>query len=74
MIPNKKIYNHSFLYGLGDLSIETFRVYNVQTPIEDAYVIRDFIPRRGLGSRKSERVVNYNSYWKYGKIKNNEAE
>ena len=68
MTPNKKIRNHSFLHGLGDLKIigrksQTFLeagyVYVPYIPMIDP---SEFRPRRGMMSRYAERVVNNSFY------------
>ena len=74
MTPNKKIYNHSFLHGLGDLKLvapdgsigwksQTFweagYVYAPYVPMIDP---SEFRPRRGMMSRYAERVVNNSFY------------
>ncbi len=76
MTPNKKIYNHSFLHGLGDLKLvspDGIIVRKSQTFLEAGYVFIDsssslmtelteFRPRRGMISRYAKRVVNNSFY------------
>lgn len=72
MTPNKKIYNHSFLHGLGGLKIDNFVIYKsppnlTVEPICVTYVPRikeptEFRPRRSIKSRYSQKVVNNNYY------------
>lgn len=74
MTPNKKIYNHSFLHGLGDLKLvapDGIIGRKSQTFLEAGYVfapyipmteLTEFRPRRGMMSRYAERVVNNSFY------------
>ena len=77
MTPNKKIYNHSFLHGLGDLKIigrksqnflETGYIFAPYIPMTE---LTEFRPRRGMMSRYAKRVVN-NSF--YGIVEHDGAE
>lgn len=77
MTPNKKIYNHSFLHGLGDLKIIGRKS---QTFLENGYIFvpcipitepTEFRPRRSMMSRYAIKVLN-NSF--YGIVEHDGAE
>ena len=76
MTPNKKIYNHSFLHGLGELKffgdkgnsyMEAGYIFAPYIPMAEP---SEFRPRRSMMSRYAERVVN-NSF--YGVIEHDGA-
>lgn len=85
MTPNKKIYNHSFLGGLGKLKFfdedGNLLCHKTQTYMEAGFIFAPYIPRvedssefrpRGsLRSRYSQRIVD-NSF--YGIIEHDGAE
>ncbi|MDB4326255.1 hypothetical protein N9966_00420 [bacterium] len=84
MVPKKKIYNHSFLGGLGKLKFfdedGNLLCYKTQTFLEAGYVYAPYVPmidpsefkpKRSLMSRYAQRVVN-NSF--YGIIEHDGAE
>jgi len=83
LVPKKKIYNHSFLGGLGRLKLVTpdgRDVWKSQTFLEAGYVYAPYVPmidpsefkpKRSLMSRYAQRVVN-NSF--YGIIEHDGAE
>ena len=74
MTPNKKIYNHSFLHGLGDLKLvapDGIIGRKSQTFLEAGYVfapyipmteLTEFRPRRSMMNRYAQRVVNNSLY------------
>jgi hypothetical protein len=76
MTPNKKIYNHSFLGGLGKLKFfdedGNPLCYKTQNFLEPGYIFAPYIPRiedssefkpkRSLKSRYAQRVVNNSFY------------
>jgi len=85
MTPNKKIYNHSFLGGLGRLKFfdvaGNLLCHKTQTYTEAGfifapYIVRwedssEFRPRRSLRSRYTHRIVD-NSF--YGIMEEDETE
>ena len=76
MTPNKKIYNHSFLGGLGKLKFfdnnGNLIGYKNQNFLEPGYIFvpyiplieepSEFRPRRSLRSRYARTTVNNNYY------------
>lgn len=85
MTPNKKIYNHSFLGGLGSLKFfdvaGNLLCHKTQTYTEEGfifapYIVRwedssEFKPKRSVTSRYARRIVN-NSF--YGTMEEDETE
>ena len=85
MTPNKKIYNHSFLGGLGKLKFfdvtgnllcRKTQTYTEAGFIFAPYIVRwedssEFRPRRSLRSRYTHRIVD-NSF--YGIMEEDETE
>ena len=85
MIPNKKIYNHSFLGGLGKLKFfdedGNLLCYKTRTYTEAGFIFAPYIPRvedssefrpkRSLRGRYAQRIVD-NSF--YGTMEGNESE
>ena len=85
MIPNKKIYNHSFLGGLGRLKFfdvaGNLLCHKTQTYTEAGFIFAPYIPlfedssefrpRRDVASRYAHRIVD-NSF--YGTMEGNESE
>ena len=83
MTPNKKIYNHSFLRGLGELKFfddnGNLLCYKTQNFLETGYIFAPYIPmteptefrpRRSMMNRYAQTVVD-NSF--YGTIEHNGA-
>ena len=81
MTPNKKIYNHSFLGGLGKLKFfdedGNLLCYKSQTYMDLGYIFTTYIPlfresefkpKRSVASRYARRIVN-NSF--YGTMEDN---
>ena len=76
MVPKKKIYNHSFLGGLGKLKFfdedGNLLCYKTQNFLEPGCIfvsdiprieeLSEFRPRRGMMSRYAQRVVNNSFY------------
>ena len=73
MIPNRKIYNHSFLHGLGKLKFvdENGNLMGFKTPeyfetgpifIHHVTSIDEFRPRRSIRSRYATTMVNNKFY------------
>lgn len=70
MTPNKKIYNHSFLRGLGELKFfdeDGIIGRKSQTFLEDGYIFAPYIPtefkpRRSMMNRYAQRIVNNSFY------------
>ena len=76
MTPNKKIYNHSFLGGLGKLKFfdeyGNLLFYKTQNFLEPRYIFAPYIPlieeptefrpRRSLRSRYARTTVNNNYF------------
>ena len=85
MIPNKKIYNHSFLGGLGRLKFfdvaGNLLCHKTQTYTEAGFIFAPYIPlfedssefrpKRSLRGRYAQRIVD-NSF--YGIIEHDGAE
>jgi hypothetical protein len=85
MTPNKKIYNHSFLGGLGKLKFfdedGNLLCHKTQTYMEAGFIFAPYIPRvedssefrpkRSLRGRYAQRIVD-NSF--YGIIEHDETE
>ncbi len=76
MTPNKKIIYHSFLHGLGDLKLANSNVndnyWSTLNNLEAGFIFApyiplfedssEFIPRRSLRSRYTQRDVNNSFY------------